>query len=306
MPSHSIILSIGIIQKGYSYGYKRNFRLRRVGIMKIGIIGTGNMGRILVEAFIDGKAVSPISLMITNRTKSKALMLKNKYKEIKIGRSPGEVASESDLVFVCVKPLDVFPIIQEISPFLTKDKCLISITSPISTEQIENIVECSVVRAIPSITNRALAGVSLLTYGNHCNPVWKVYVQQLFAKISVPVEIEDKVTRVASDIVSCGPAFFSFLIQRFIKAAVTETGIEERVATKLASEMIVGFGNLIKQGHYTLPTLMEKVIVKGGITGVGINVLEEELGEVFEHVFQATHEKFREELEKVKLQLSNK
>jgi competence protein ComER len=274
--------------------------------MNIGIIGTGNMGRILVEAFIDGKAVSPTSLMITNRSKSKALMLKNKYKGIKVERSAGDVAAESDLVFVCVKPLDVFPILQEISPFLSKEKCLISITSPISTDQLEKNVECSVVRAIPSITNRALAGVSLLTYGNHCNPVWKVFVQQLFAKISVPVEIEEKVTRVASDIVSCGPAFFSFLIQRFIQAAVRETGIEERVATKLASEMIIGFGDLLKQGHYTLPTLMEKVIVKGGITGVGINVLEEELGDVFEHVFQATHDKFREDLEKVKLQLSNK
>jgi competence protein ComER len=274
--------------------------------MNIGIIGTGNMGRILVEAFIDGKAVSPASLMITNRTKSKALMLKNKYKEIKIGRSGEDVVAESDLVFVCVKPLDVFPILQEINPHLTKDKCLISITSPISTEQLENKLECSVVRAIPSITNRALAGVSLLTYGNHCTKAWKGYVQQLFAKMSVPIEIEEKVTRVASDIVSCGPAFFSFLLQRFIQAAVKETGIEEKMATKLASEMIVGFGDLLKQGHYTLPTLMEKVCVKGGITGAGINVLEEELGEVFEHVFQATQKKFNEDLEKVKLQLSNK
>ncbi|MCQ6278173.1 late competence protein ComER [Bacillus sp. EB600] len=271
--------------------------------MNIGIIGTGNMGRILVEAFIDGKAVSPTSLMITNRSKSKALMLKNKYKGIKVGRSAGDVAAESDLVFVCVKPLDVFPILQEICPFLTKEKCLISITSPISTEQLEKNVECSVARVIPSITNRALSGVSLLTYGNQCNPVWKVYVQQLFAKISVPVEIEEKVTRVASDIVSCGPAFFSYLIQRFIQAAVRETGIEERVATKLASEMIVGLGDLLKQGHYTLPTLLDKVCVKGGITGVGINIMEEELGDVFEHVFQATHEKFKEDLEKVKLQL---
>ncbi|HEY2421445.1 MAG TPA: NAD(P)-binding domain-containing protein, partial [Neobacillus sp.] len=40
--------------------------------MKIGIIGTGNMGRILVEALIEGKAISPSSMMITNRTKAKA------------------------------------------------------------------------------------------------------------------------------------------------------------------------------------------------------------------------------------------
>ena len=175
--------------------------------MNIGIIGTGNMGRILVEAFIEGEAAPPSSLMITNRTKSKALLLKDKYQEILLGRNVGEVAAECNILFLCVKPLDVFPILQEINPCLTKDKCIISITSPISTKQLENKVTCSVIRVIPSITNRALAGVSLMTYGDHCQPVWKKNVQQLFSKISVPVEIKQEVTRAASDIVSCGPAF---------------------------------------------------------------------------------------------------
>lgn len=274
--------------------------------MKIGIIGTGNMGRILAEALIDGKAIFPSSLMVINRTKFKARLLKDKYKEIQIGKTTGEVALKSDLLFICVKPLDAFPILQEITPYLSEDKCLLSITSPISTQQLENIVSCSVIRAIPSITNRALAGVSLLTYGNRCREYWKTTVQQLFEKISVPVEIDEKVTRAASDIVSCGPAFFSYLLQKFILGAVKETGIDEQVATKLASEMIIGMGDLLKQGHYTLPTLMEKVCVKGGITGVGIEVLEKELGDVFEHLFKATQAKFAEDLEKVKLQFSEK
>lgn len=274
--------------------------------MNIGIIGTGNMGSLLIEALIEGEAVSSSSLMITNRTKSKAMLLQAKYPDIKIGENAAEVADESKLIFLCVKPLDIFKILEDILPFLTKDKCLISITSPIKTEQFERKVSCSVVRAIPSITNRALSGVSLLTYGNQCKHTWKTKVEKLFAKISVPVKISEDITRVASDIVSCGPAFFSYLLQRFIQAAVRETGIEESVATKLASEMIVGFGDLLKQGHYTLPALLEKVCVKGGITGVGIEVLENELGEVFEHLFNATREKFDEEVEKVSLQFTNK
>lgn len=274
--------------------------------MNIGIIGTGNMGRILVEALINGKAVSPSSLMIINRTKCKAQLLKDKNKDIQIGKNTIEVALKSDVLFICVKPLDVYSILQEISPYLSEDQCLVSITSPIAPNQLENIIPCSVIRAIPSITNRALAGVSLITYGDHCQEYWKKTVEQLFAKISIPVEIDEQVTRVASDIVSCGPAFFSYLLQKFIQGAVNETGIEEKVATKLASEMIIGLGDLLKQGYYTLPTLMEKVCVKGGITGVGLAVLEEELGDVFEHLFCATQQKFVEELEKVRLQFSNK
>ena len=44
--------------------------------------------------------------------------------------------------------------------------------------------------------------------------------------------------------------------------------------------------------------------VKGGITGEGIKVMEDELGDLFEHVFQATHNKFNEDLEKVEMQFN--
>ena len=74
---------------------------------------------------------------------------------------------------------------------LTKDKCLISITSPVSVEQLESVVECSCVRIIPSITNRALAGVCLVTYGTNCSDVRKVYLEQLSHRIGKPVEIDN-------------------------------------------------------------------------------------------------------------------
>ena len=278
---------------------------RRVGTMNIGIIGTGNMGSMLVEALIEGKAISPASMMITNRTKSKAMLLKDKYRELRVGANPREVAAASDLVFVCVKPLDVCKVLHEMNLHLSAEKCLISITSPVSTSQIEKLVSCSTVRVIPSITNRALSGVSLITYGENCSDLWKTRVEKLIAKIAVPYQIDEKITRSSSDIVSCGPAFFSYLLQRFIQAAVKETEIDEDAATIMASEMIVGLGELLKQGHYTLSTLQEKVCVKGGITGEGIKVLDTEFGDVFEHLFQATQAKFKEDLDKVETQFSN-
>ncbi|MDE3839682.1 late competence protein ComER [Bacillus methanolicus] len=273
--------------------------------MKIGIIGTGNMGRILAEAMLDGKAVSPSSLIITNRTLSKAIEIKAAYEEIIVKNSAFEVAKQSDAVFICVKPHDVYGVLEDILPVLSPDKCVISITSPISTEQLERVVPCSVARAIPSITNRALAGVILITFGKHCDEKWKRQLYHLFSTFSEPVEIENEITRVASDIVSCGPAFFSYLTRRFISAAVKETEIPEETAVKLASEMLVGLGELLKKRHYSLQTLQEKVCVKGGITGEGIKILENELGEVFEHLFQATHVKFEEDLEKINRQFPN-
>ena len=132
--------------------------------MEIGIIGTGNMGRILTEALVDGKAISPSSMIITNRTISKAMAIQKNYPEIKVTEEIKEIGKRADLIFICVKPHDVYQVALKLKPFLTKEKCVISITSPINVEQLESVLPCSVARVIPSITNRALSGVTLLYF----------------------------------------------------------------------------------------------------------------------------------------------
>ncbi|MED1205065.1 late competence protein ComER [Heyndrickxia acidicola] len=272
--------------------------------MKIGLIGTGNMGGILAEAIADGQGIYPSNLYVTNRTLSKAEELKRKIPQIHVCQTASEVITNTDLIFLCMKPLDLFPILNDNQALFTDDKCVVSITSPISVEQLETIAGCSCVRAIPSITNRALAGVSLVTYGKSCTDEWRKKVDELLSTFSSPVEIDNSITRVASDIVSCGPAFFSYLTQRFIEAAVSNTGIDHDTATILSANMLIGLGELLRKEFYTLPALQQKVCVKGGITGEGIKVMEQELGDVFDHLFEATHEKFREDLEAVKKQFN--
>jgi competence protein ComER len=268
--------------------------------MKIGMIGTGNIGRILVEAILESKAISPKSILVHNRTKSKALTLKEAYSDIAVYDDCIELAKEANLIFLCIKPHDTFNVAKEIAPYITNDMCVVTITSPINPEQLELFLNCSVARIIPSITNRALAGVSLFSFGNQCSEEWKKTLSNLFEKFSTPLIIENNITRVSSDIASCGPAFFSYLTQRFIDGAVEETEIDGITATKLASEMLIGLGELLKKGYYTLPTLQEKVCVKGGITGEGIQILDQQLGDTFNQLFQATHHKFEEDLDKVK------
>lgn len=267
--------------------------------MKIGVIGTGNMGRIVIEAFIDGKAISPSSLIITNRTISKVIAIQELYPDIIVLNSAEEVAKAADLLLLCVKPGNMYTVINQIQPFLTKEKCVVSITSPISVTLLDSHLPCSTARAIPSITNRALAGVSLLTFSEKCERHWHKTISELFSRISIPLIIDENITRVSSDIVSCGPAFFTYLTRRFIDAAVSETNIDRKTATKMTSEMLIGLGSLLSKEFYTLESLQEKVTVKGGVTGEGITVLENELGKVFEHLFQATHAKFDEDLKEV-------
>ncbi|MED2941092.1 late competence protein ComER [Bacillus swezeyi] len=270
--------------------------------MNIGFIGTGNMGTILIEALIESKAVIPSSLTITNRTIDKALNIKKRFPDIQVAERPEEVISESEAVFICVKPLDIYPLLKRLAPAFSKDQILITITSPVQVEQLESVVSCQAARVIPSITNRALSGVSLLTFGESCNAEAKEKITDTMKKISIPLEIESGITRVASDIVSCGPAFISYLIQELIHAAVKETSVTKEDAILMSKEMLVGLGRLLETEVYTLPALQEKVCVKGGVTGEGLKALENGAQDMFRQMFRNTHLKYEEDIAAVKKQ----
>ena len=125
----------------------------------------------------------------------------------------------------------------------------------------------------------------------------------VYSKYFYSLVIEEDITRVSSDIASCGPAFFSYLLQCFINAAVDKTNITHEEATTLVSEMVVGMGKLLeKDFHITYFT--RKVCVKGGVTGEGIRVLEEHVGDMFHKLIERTHEKFDEDLKCVDQQFN--
>lgn len=263
--------------------------------MKIGIIGTGNMGTILTSSLIDGYSAPPSDFIITNRTLEKTQPLKTNYPDLSVAEGAEEVIKTSELIFLCVKPHQIYPLIAEFQALFTSDKMVVSITSPIAINQLESQLNCACARIIPSITNRALAGTTLVTFGKNCRSEQRALLLSLVEKISVPIEIEEEVTRVASDLSSCGPAFISYLLERMIEAAVSVTTISEAQATALVTNMMIGYGQLLSKDYYTLETLRKKVHVKGGVTGEGLKILEEELGPVFEHVFEKTQEKFEKD-----------
>jgi len=270
--------------------------------MITGIIGTGNMGTILIESLITSGFLNQNRLIINNRTLVKAESLKEKYPGIHVAHSSVEIAKSANLIFICVKPHEIHPLIEILEPHLTAEQCLVTITSPLSPKQLERMVPCSCARLIPSITNRAQSGASILTFGESCKEEWKEHLHQLAASFSRPLQIETQYTRVTSDIVSCGPAFFSYLARSFIDAAVLHTGINQEQATELTQSMLIGLGELLNKQHFTLPALQEKVCVKGGITGEGIKVLDKELEGVFKRLFEATEKKFEEDLGEIEEQ----
>lgn len=266
--------------------------------MRIGFIGAGSMGSLLMGAFIRSGALQPDEIVASTRTLSKLSALAERYPGLRIASSNRGAAIGADYIVLCVKPMDYRCVIDEIASALTPNQIVISITSPVMLAQLEELLPCKVVKIIPSVVNGVGSGASLFMWGSRLNAEDRAGLHRLFSSISQPIEIEEEEVRAASDLSSCGPAFLACLLDDFIVAAVS-MGMDRQTATQLASEMMLGTARLLLEYPCTPAELQAKVSVPGGITEVALDVLRKSTRGAFMQVLNTTHEKFAEDLERV-------
>ncbi|SFS61755.1 competence protein ComER [Paenibacillus sp. 453mf] len=266
-------------------------------MLKVGFIGTGSMGSLLINAFLASGALDARQIVASNRTHAKVLKLSSIYPGLKAAETNQETVMKANFIFLCVKPHEFKEVAQDIKPFIKPEHILISITSPVQIRHLESVLPCKITKIIPSITHLRGSGASLCIHGNRMKDEDKKQVEQLFSYISRPVQVEESFTRISSDLTSCGPAFIAYFLEQWIQAAVQHTGIDHEDATCLASEMLLGTGKLLTEGAMTPSQLQKRVAVPGGITAKALNLLDSNLAGVFDQLIQVTHAKYEEDLE---------
>ncbi|TDF96776.1 late competence protein ComER [Paenibacillus piri] len=267
--------------------------------MKVGFIGTGSMGSILIEALILSGALNPEQIVATNRTIEKTERLAAAYPKLQIAHSNIDVARSCSIIFLCIKPAEYKTVIDDIKGEAGPECIVVSITSPVMVKQLEGLLNSKIVKVIPSITNYVFSGATLCVYGERMGEDDIELIEKLLSPISAPIRIDERHTRICSDLSSCGPAFLAYFIQKYIEVAVQETGISKDDATRLACEMALGTGKLLTAGGFTPEALQERVAVPGGITAEGLRIMEKELCGLFSQLIHTTHAKYEEDLEKV-------
>ena len=267
--------------------------------MKYGFIGAGNMGGLLLMALLEAGAFAASDAVVSTRTPPRAQRLAERFPGLTVARHNAQTARESDVVFLCVRPSDFRKVAGEIAPVLRPDQIVVSIASPISIGLLEREFPSKIAKIIPSVVNAGRRGVTLLMFGNRLTEEDRARLTGLCAAVSRPVEIAERHVRAASDLTSCSPAFFAFLLERLVDAAVAEADLDRNLAERMVLETLSGTAALLESGQFSLRELRERVSVPGGITAAALEELRLGLGDTFERVLRTTHRKFAEDVEKM-------
>lgn len=267
---------------------------------RYGFIGTGSMGSMLIQQVIGSGKIAPSDITASSKTgkSSRALADKTGITAVPDNRT---VAADAQVLFICVKPLEVRDVLREIRGELNRDILLISIAACVSIENLEawagDKVRC--VRIIPSVTAEKNAGISLVAWGRGVKPEDKTLILGLLNSIGAAVETEEENFEVCTNLTSCGPALIAAMMQEFCSAAVRTGTIRPELAEYLVTETMTGTSRILAGGQMTFDDVVERVATKGGSTEEGVKVLYARLPVVMDEVHETLLAKRRLTTERV-------
>ncbi|OAT86084.1 pyrroline-5-carboxylate reductase family protein [Desulfotomaculum copahuensis] len=272
--------------------------------MNIGIIGTGSLGRMLIEGFIEQKICQPDQIYISNRTIEKMQKIKSIYPLINLADNNKCVLEKADWIFICVKPLDLPFVFQETGTSFPDNKLIISTLLAPGLEYLDSLIKGKVLRIYPSITQSTGHGVMLVAFGKRVIETEKRELLDCFNRLGKAFEISERYFRIAGDITSCGPAFMAYMTASLANTAI-EHGLDKSLALDMAGETMLGTALLLKEKQLSFEQMINQVATPGGCTAAGVQILARDLSPIIADLFQATREKEKEIINNVTESMQN-
>jgi pyrroline-5-carboxylate reductase len=259
---------------------------------KTGIIGYGSMGKMIFTKFVQSKIIDESDLFITNRTFEKINELNEIYPKINICKNNIELAKNTDILFTCVKPLEIKTVLTEIINDIKNNCHIVSLNGSVLLKQLEQIcINKKISKIIPSVTAEVNQSVTLICHNNLVEEENKNNLIKLLECFGTVVEIPEIEIGLCSELTSCMPGFIGAIFKVITDEAKKHTSLNKNVMVKMAIETMYGTGKLLLEKEMTFNNLIDRVATKGGITKKKKKIIEEKLPEIMNEMFEKTMEK---------------
>ncbi len=239
--------------------------------MKIGFIGTGNMGYALLRA-------------AAKREKNEIFVYdkdENKAKDIaaSTGTSYADaraIAGECDYVFLGVKPNIIPYVISEIKDHIGESTTLVSMAAGIKIESIEKMLgtsDASIIRIMPNLAVSIGAGTVLWCTNTPGSEKAGGFIDAM-SEAGAFAKIDETKIDAGSAVSGCGPAFAYMFIDAMADGGVA-CGLTRKEALEYTTQVLIGAARMVQQTERHPDELKDEVCSPGGSTIAGVLTLEE-------------------------------
>jgi pyrroline-5-carboxylate reductase len=253
-------------------------------LQKVGIIGAGKIGGSLLLRLAESGG---FDLGVSDIHPEQLTLFEERG--IRTTSSNRELADESELLIVAVKPWDVAQVMKEISaPLESTDKAVTSVAAGISIESIaENLPPgTAILRVMPNVCASVGLGSAVVT-ANESGRAALPTIIDIFRHVGEVQELPERLFDAATALHGSGPAYVALFADALIQAGVRE-GIPRDVARRLVVGTIGGTAVLLKER--SAHQVRDEVMTPGGTTAAAFVAMEKAgfVGAVYDGVEAAT------------------
>ncbi len=240
-------------------------------IMRIGIVGCGNLGLSLVKGIVQNNANQ--SVIASKRNIEDLLQLD--LPTVKFTTSNEELIKNSDVIIIALKPYNILPFLKEFAHlFNSEQHTLVSVATGVSTDDMNQALgkEMNLFRAMPNTAAEVNESITAISCASD-QLFRKESVVDLFKCLGETVEIEERLMESATILGACGIAYVLRFMRAMIQGGI-EVGFDAHTATKIVSQTVKGAAELIIQNGSHPEQEIDKVTTPKGCTIVGLNEME--------------------------------
>jgi len=238
---------------------------------KVGIIGCGNMGKILVDAVVS--TVCKENVFCFDIDLKKLAEIKKLYK-VNICSSNKDVVLNSDIIIFAVKPQQMKQVVEEIKDFIDNTKIVVSIAAGVKLEFFnKNLKNVAVIRVMPNLPIKVSCGVSAICKNKFCSKEKYEFVKKIFSKKGVVVEVKEEFMDLITALSGSGPAYI-FYISEIIQKIALKLGLNKKIVPELVNFTILGAAKMLTEEKLSAEELRVAVTSKKGTTEQAIKTFK--------------------------------
>lgn len=241
---------------------------------KIGFIGAGNMGGAMIGGICHSGIVLPEQIIASAHSVTTIEKLEITY-GIKTTLFNEEVASESDILFIAIKPNKFAEVLPTIASSIKEDCILVSVAAGQSIPAIEMLLgeDIKLIRAMPNTPALVGESMSALCRNKNVTDEELTLVQQLFECFGRSEIVSEVMMDTVIGVSGSSPAYVYMFIEAMADAAVAD-GMPRNMAYKFAAQAVLGAAKMVLETGKHPGELKDAVCSPGGTTIEAVAALE--------------------------------
>lgn len=242
---------------------------------RVGFVGVGNMGGAILKGLLSSGLVSANTIYVREHNEQKTAEVAKEFGVNGVS-TVEQLATQTDILIVGVKPNVIKTVLKEIAPYLSEHTIIVSIAAGVTLEQLAMIVgaEKKIVRSMPNTPALVGAGISSLTPNLQVTEQELGWIKAIFSSFGTAEIVPEYLIHAVVGVSGSSPAYVFMLIEAMADAAVLG-GMPRQQAYTFAAQAVLGSAKMVLETGMHPGHLKDMVCSPAGTTIEAVRTLED-------------------------------